>query len=685
MNINKKLQTALHHHQTGNLQLAGHLYSEILRSQPDYIPVLHLLGVLFYQLGDYDAAIVHIKKALSLNPNNPEAYNHLGSALKAKGKIDEAIVCHQQAVKLNPYFAEAYYNLGNACIDKSQKDEAIGHYRKAIELHPNFFQAYFNLGKTFQDRGKPDEAIFYYQKASELNPDSADTYDALGILFQGKGQLEEAIEYYHKAIGLNPNFAGCYGNLGKAFQENGSLDKALISYNKALELNADQAVLGILYNNIGVVYQEKGQFDEAISCYQKALQIDPTLAGIYKNLGTVFHDIGLFDEATTYYQKALAINPDDAEIYCNLGSVSEDNGQLDKALTLYQKALQINPSFADAHWNISIAQLKSGNFKEGWKKYEWRFLRKGDRPSAFPHPRWDGSSLKGKVLLVCAEQGVGDEIMFASCLPEVIAEADSCIVECDRRLIPLFARSFPKAQFIERINNDTPHPAQLPAADMKIAIGSLPLFLRPDPSHFSQPQSYLVPNNQKLEIWRKRFAVLGTGLKIGISWRGGSKPAVKLARTIDLDQWTPLFSVPGVHFINLQYGDCSVELREAEEKIGVTIHHWGDSDPLKDLDGFAAQVSALDLVISVDNSTVHIAGALGIPVWALLPFACDWRWMREYEDTPWYKTVELFRQNSQGDWNSVFERLTSNLKQYISTSVMPGKDPVNSFKSVLKV
>ncbi len=153
-----------------------------------------------------------------------------------------------------------------------------------------------------------------------------------------------------------------------------------------------------------------------------------------------------------------------------------------------------------------------------------------------------------------------------------------------------------------------------------------------------------------------RYQNLGEGLKIGISWRGGSKPSVKLARSTVLGQWTKLFSIPGVHFINLQYGDCSGELKEAKEKLGVIIHDWEDADPLKDLDGFAAQVAALDLVISVDNSTVHMAGAVGIPVWTLLPYVCDWRWMREFEDTPWYKTVRLFRQRKHGDWEDCSSR-----------------------------
>jgi tetratricopeptide (TPR) repeat protein len=679
MNIDDKFQSALKYHQAGDLEQAARLYREILSFHPDNVPALDLLGVIYYQLGNYNLAIELITKSLHLNQNNPQAYTHLGSALKAKGNIDEAVACFKRAIRLNPDLAEAYFNLGNTLAAKRQFDEAITHYRSAIGINPDFFAAHYNLGNALRDNGNSDEAVISYQKALRLSPNSADIYDALGILLQEKGESDQAIVYFKKAIELNPNFAVAYANLGKCFQEKGYPDEALTYYEKAINLNPDHVVLSNLYNNIGVIYQEKGQFRESLAYYKKALELDSDQSGVYKNLGTALHDIGLFDEAADNYRNALRLAPGDAETYCNLGSVFEDKGQLDEALKFYQKALQINPGLAEAHWNISLAQLKSGNFEEGWKGYEWRLLKKDARPSFFPQPRWDGRSLKGKGLIVGAEQGVGDEIMFASCLPDVISQADLCIVECDKRLVPLLARSFPEASFIERRDlsqiNNTSIPfsikGKLEVADFQIRIGSLPKFLRQDFTDFPEQRSYLVPDHQKVILWRRRYEELGEGLKIGISWKGGSKPSVRLARSTVLGQWTELFSVPGIHFVNLQYGDCGGELGEAREKMGVTIHDREDADPLKDLDGFAAQIAALDLVVSVDNSTVHLAGALGIPVWTLLPFACDWRWMREFEDTPWYKSVRLFRQKQPGDWNTVFGQIVSVLTQYKLTGAMP--------------
>jgi tetratricopeptide (TPR) repeat protein len=682
MEISEKFQSAFQYHHDGNLQQAEHLYEEILEVHPDHIPSLHLLGVIFYQMGDYDSAIEYIRKALRLNQDNPDAYNHLGSALKAKGHLKEAIKCHEKAIELNPAFTEAYYNLGNTLIADGQLDEAIACYKKVIGLNPKFIQAYCNLGKALYNTGKYDDAIIIYQSALELSPDSADIYEALGIALQEKGDTEKAIICYKKAVDLDPNSATAYGSLAKTLQEKDRIDEALMYYKRALQLNADNNVLSNLHNNIGLIYQEKGQFHEAINSYRKALRYVSSSAGIFKNFGTAYHDLGLFDDAMVYYKKAIELDPGDAETYCNLGSVLQDKGQLDEALKYYQKALQLNPVFTEAHWNISLTQLIAGDFRKGWKNYEWRLQKKDTGPSLFKQPVWDGSSLKGKSIIVTAEQGVGDEIMFASCLPELIAQAGLSVVECDKRLVPLFARSFPESGVIPRVNTGDQCPADLPSADMRIAMGSLPKFFRSDLLNFPQQRAYLKPDNQKTALWRNRYSNLGTGMKIGISWRGGSKPSEKLARSTTLAQWTKLFSITRVHFINLQYGDCAYELKEAKEKTGVKIYDWEDAAPLKDLDNFAAQISPLDLVISVDNSTVHMAGALGVPVWTLLPYACDWRWMRGFEDTPWYKTVLLFRQSEQGEWNGVFTRVTAYLQQYLATGVMP--EITCSYKSLIK-
>ncbi|MEW6053336.1 MAG: hypothetical protein AB1552_06040 [Nitrospirota bacterium] len=327
------------------------------------------------------------------------------------------------------------------------------------------------------------------------------------------------------------------------------------------------------------------------------------------------------------------------------------------------------PHSPETHWNMSSVLLTSGNFVQGWKEFEWR-LQEDEQFKHFnklPYPIWDGSPLKGKNILIRDEQGIGDRIMFASCLSEVISQAELCIVETHKRLVPLFARSFPQSIIIERIEQAT-YPMELPIPDMQIAIGSLAKFFLPDLASFSKIKAYLRPDSDKMEVWRNRYDSLGNNLKVGISWRGGSTPYQTRKRSIELEQWRILLTICDIDFINLQYGDCSKDIEDTKEKMKVIIHNWIDADPLKDLDNFAAQIAALDLVISIDNSTVHMAGALGVPVWTLLPFVPDWRWMLEREDSPWYPTMRLFRQPSPGDWESVIIKVREELLNLLKKS-----------------
>jgi tetratricopeptide (TPR) repeat protein len=603
MNINKAIQSAFENYKKGNLREAESLYRKILNKQPNNPDILHMLGLILCQFANYDLAIPYIRKALQFRPANVAGvYCNLGIALQGKGLLDEAITSYQKAIELNPAFAEAYGNLGIALKEKGQFDEAITHYQKAIKLNPASAKAYYNLGVAFWKKERPEEAITQFLKAIELKPSFAEAYCNLGAALMEKEQLGEAITHFLKAIELNPAFPKAYCNLGIALQGK-----------------------------------------------------------------------GLLDEAITHYQKAIDLNPSFAEAYCNLGNALKEKGQIDEAICCYKRAIELNPDYETPNFNMSLTLLLTGNFKEGWRKYEWRwkerdFLKRSGahHTRSFSQPFWDGSSIKEKSLLIYAEQGVGDEIMFASCFQDLINQARVCTVECDKRLIPIFSRSFPEAVFIERIKKTDAFLSQLPQTDMVIPLGSLPKFLRPDFDAFPQT-SYLIPDAEKVQAWRNRIKTLGDGLAVGISWRGGALPSVKRNRSIMLEQWAELFSLSGLHFINLQYGDCRNELKEAKKKLNVTIHDWEDANPLIDLDNFAAQIAALDLIISVDNSTVHMAGALGKPVWLLLPYAPDWRWMLNREDSPWYPTMRLFRQPSPGDWESVIAKVKDELLKLLGS------------------
>jgi FkbM family methyltransferase len=641
-NIKSLLQEALQCHRTGALDRAELLYQTVIEKQPNHPDALHLLGIIEHQKGDYALAETLIRKAIVRDKKAPIFYLNLGNTLKEQGKISEAIESYKKAIRLEPRFAEAYYNLANELFIQDDVDNAIKYYRKTIALNPNIAEAHYNLGKALRTQDRINEATECYQRALQIKPDFAEAHYNLGVIFQDQKRYEDSIESYIRSIQIKPDYIEALYNLGNVFRD-----------------------------------QEK--FKEAEYYYGKALEIKPDFIEAYNNLGIALRQQGQIENALKTCQLALTIKPDFAEAHNNIGIALREDGRLEEAIESCRRATIIKPQFAEGHWNLSLALLHFGDFAKGWRKYEWRFLKKDAVLRYFPYPRWDGSSLKGKTLLVYAEQGIGDQIMFTSLLSEIINQCSLCIVECDNRLVPLFSRSFPSSMVVPMIKDD--HLPNLPSIDLKIPMGSLPLFLRPYLEDFSQENFYLIPDPQKTDEWHARFKELGDGLKIGISWRGGKEAGVRHIRSTSLEQWADLFALKGVHFINLQYGECAKELREAREKFGMTVHDWEDADPLKDLNGFAAQISALDLVISVDNSTVHMAGALGVPVWALLPKGCDWRWMSNFEDTPWYESVRLFRQINHGDWKEVFERVSSNLKQYKETGEIPSMDIRYSYKN----
>ncbi|MCH7988091.1 MAG: glycosyltransferase family protein [Planctomycetes bacterium] len=412
--------------------------------------------------------------------------------------------------------------------------------------------------------------------------------------------------------------------------------------------------------------KELDRFDEAIHSYENALRLDPDYVAVHFNLGNAYREQGHLDEAVEGYLQALKRDADHFEARVNLAVVHKDLGEPKKAALCYEHVLKDRPDCAEAHFNRSLVWLQTGDFQRGWEEYEWRWKHDA-KPPRFSMPQWDGTSLEQKTLLIFAEQGVGDEIMFASCLPDVIAISKRCVVECDRRLVPLFERSFPKAVFLAKpADGNAESNDLLSSVDVQCGIGSLPRWTRRTVEDFPNRDRYLETDSSLREKWRSRLAELGDGLKVGISWRGGKDANVRRKRSTNLDQWKTLFEISGVHFVNLQYGNCTTELQNANNDVGIVIHDWDDADPLSNLDEFAAQIAELDLVISVDNSTVHLAGALGVPTWVLLPSAADWRWIRNHDDTPWYSSLKLFQQPTRSDWSTLFGKVATALRHKIS-------------------
>jgi tetratricopeptide (TPR) repeat protein len=455
-------------------------------------------------------------------------------------------------------------------------------------------------------------------------PDCAAALVLLGIIARKTARSQDAIDWLRKACCCRPGDAAIHAEFGRALAD-------------------------------------CRRFDEAVAEFRRAIELNPADAGVCLNLGAALGQMDEPGEALPWCRRAVELAPNDAIAQFNRGNMARALGLLEEATAALATAVRLAPDFAAAHWNLGYCYLLAGDFRRGWGAHEWRVAAGEVAIDDYPQPRWKGESLEGRTILIHGEQGIGDEILFASCLPEVIQRAAHCVVVCEPRLVPLFRRSFARATVCGFSRRQDRQGAQLAGEiariDVQIPTGSLPLFLRPARDSFPLREQFLTADPGRVAEWRRRLGDLGPGLKIGISWRTGGQPGERRMRTTALEQWRGLLSLPGICWVNLQYGDCVDELAAARREIGVEIHDWPEADPLVEMDAFAAKVAALDLVLSVDNSTVHLSGALGVPTWAFLPHVPSWRWTIADSRSVWYPSLRLFRQTERGDWSALLARV----------------------------
>ena len=621
MNAQQTIQIALQHHQSGRLREAEALYRQILAAEPQHAGALHFLGVIACQVGRHDVAVDLIRRALAIRPGYAEAHYSLGNALKDKGQLDEAIEAWRQAVANRADHPEAHSNLCIALKDKGRLEEAVEAGRRALAIRPDYAEAHYNLGNALMEKGDLDEAIAAFRQTIALTPGFSGAHNNLGVALKDKGQLDEAIAAYRQALVLTPGFADAHNNLGVAFKDN-------------------------------------GQLDEAIAAFRQAIALNPDFADAHFNLGNALRDKGLLDEAIAAYPKAIALTPDFADAHNNLGIVLKDSGRMDEAIATYRQAIGLTPDLADAHFNLALLLLQLGDFRPGWEEYEWRWKTKPFLPARrdFPQPQWDGSPLDGRTILLHAEQGFGDALQFIRFAPLVKQRGGRVIVECQeslRRVLPSMG------QDLQVVAKGQP----LPAFDVHCPLLSLPHRFATEMTTIPKDIPYLHADADAIETWQQRWAPYSHALKVGIVWAGSPTHKNDRNRSVKLATLTPLAEVRGVRFISIQKGEAATEAKSPPQ--GMELLDAGQE--LKDFADTAALVATLDLVIAVDTSVAHLAGALGKPVWVLLPFSADWRWLFDRSDSPWYPTMRLFRQRRAGEWDPVVAEVREQLQALVKS------------------
>jgi tetratricopeptide (TPR) repeat protein len=500
---------------------------------------------------------------------------------------------------------------------------------------------------NYYQSGNFQQAENIYREILTNQPNNVHALYFLGIISFQRGNYDLSIEYFKKVIYIDPRNGGTYVNLGDALREKKQIDEAIISYQKAIQLNP---TLEDAYNNLGVCFKEKGLLDEALIYYQKALQLNPKFSSAYNNLGVVYNEKQQYDKAISCYQKAFQINPNSAETYNNLGCVLQDRGDFDSARVYFKKALQLNPNNADAHLNLSFVLLLSGNFMQGWKEFSWRLERKDFSRHDFSQPLWDGANIDRLTILLHTEQGLGDTIQFIRYSPLIAQKGAKVIVACQREVGSLLRSVEGIEQVIEREKD-------LPEFDVYCPLLSLPLIFNTTLESIPAKVPYIKVDSLLVQKWRNKVQYDDSKLKIGLVWAGKPEHKDDRNRSCLLDNFSPLAELSDIAFYSLQKGAASEQAKNPPK--GMKFIDY--TEEISDFSDTAALIQNLDLIVSVDTSVVHLAGALGKPVWTLIPFSPDWRWMLNREDSPWYPTMRLFRQPSPGDWESVITKVKDEL------------------------
>jgi len=582
--------------------------------------------VALFAAGQYPAAADAAKTMAARFPNHGFAWKVYGAALKQMGRKYEPLEPLLIAAGLSPKDAEVHNNLGAIFHDMGRHDDAAISYRQALEINPGYGEAHCNLGNTLQALGRQDAARQHFEFALKSKPGYAQAHCGLGMVLQIQGDAKAAENHFRLALNIWPDYPQAHCNLG-----------------------------GLL--------QQQDQFNAAIAHFRRAIVLWPGFAEAHSNLGNTLRIVNQLDESAAHCRTALQLEPQFAEAHCNLGTVLDALGSHEAAESHFRKALALKSDYPDARMNLGCWLLRSGQFMEGWALYEARQRQNNHQcqltAPKVAFPQWQGENLAGKSLLVQGEQGLGDQIQFCRYLTVLKNQGIRHItLVCSPPLKSVFSR-LSAADAVVGFNEA----GQLPVHDFWIYLASLPFYFRATLKNIPDTVSYLTADTDLQQALAQSLVAV-SDFKVGLCWNGSRRYPWDALRSPGLQAFEKLFGLTGVRFASLQVGSRDAFLLAA----GPTAMDLGhDIDvhtaPFEET---AALIMNVDLVITCDTAIGHLAGALGKPVWVVLPYHADWRWMLDRDDSVWYANTRLFRQTTRGDWDEVFERVSVRLTAMIA-------------------
>lgn len=619
--ITEQLKLAERHRKAGRLREASEVASAILRDHPQQADALNFLAVVSLETGQLQYATQFIQHAMAIRSDNAADFRVLGSILRRQGKRNEAIEAFRRCIHVAPHDPIAYFNVGNVLQDKGQFTEAVVAYKMALKFDPRHAAACHNLGQSLERLGQVGLAADWYRKAIKLKPDFVEARVDLGNALAAQGKLKLASSIYVQALRYDP---------------------------KCLKA----------HNNLGSLLSRQGNYKAAVTSYRQALRIAPNDVRVWNNLGNMFTKLDRFEQAEKCYEKAIAIEPGYVRAYFNRGNLQLRRGQLDEAIRQYELALEIDPQYAQAHLQRAHVWLLRGDFQRGWPELQWRLKIPGGHVAMppLPQPRWDGGPLQGKTILLYTERNIDDTLQFVRYAPMVKQRGATVVLACPPAWQPLLS-SCPGIDTIVTGQDES-----LPEFDVHAPLMSLPGTVETTLETIPSDVPYLYAEPQRKAAWREKLADRSR-LQVGVAWQSHIGNGHDLARAIPPELFSVLADAPSVQLVCLQQGPGAKRLASLRQRFAMTELDIDAGEEGTELVEMAAVIANLDLVICPDVAVAHLAGALGVAVWVALSCRPNWRWQLERDDCPWYPTMRLFRQSPSGNWDDVFQKLASALRQ----------------------
>jgi tetratricopeptide (TPR) repeat protein len=705
-------------HRENRLDRAMATYEQVLRLMPKHVGALHHVGIIAVQAGNYQMGVGFLRSALAVDASIAAIHLDLGNAFKHLGLLDEALASYDEALRLDVGNPDLYYNRANALQALERFEDALQDYERALAsnprdleawnnrgvvlkelsrfepalesldqalaLHPHYTEALNNRGNVLKEMGRSYAALHCYDKVLELDPNSADAHFNRGTVMQLLGKNNAALESYGRAIELNPKLAKAYNGRANVLQQLKRHDEALADCQQAIALSrdyqeaykncantlrqmkhyetalssADMAIRlkesdALAHDLRGLILHEMKRYEEALVSYDRAMEHDPKLVTAHLNRANALRDLKRFEQAEQAFTVAIALDPNRPEGYLNRGTIYAGYGQYERALADYNQAIAVKPALAGGYWNRSLLNLEHGHFEQGWIDHEWRWLTPHFENSVdkrdYEQPRWLADApLENKTILLCSEQGFGDVIQACRFAPMLAAQGARVVLEVQHALVGLLST-------LEGVSEVVPRGEPLPAFDYWCLMMSLPLAFKVDLDTIPAFPRYLHSDPAKLAHWE---ALLGekTKPRVGIVWSGNPIHKSDSSRSLSFAQFADALSD------QFQYVVLQKDIRE-EDKAALAARPdiVQLSEQFGDFTDSAALCELMDVVVTVDTSVAHLAGALGKPTWILLAAVNDWRWLRERRDSPWYPSVTLYRQRQLDQWDEVLGQVKHDL------------------------